>query len=121
MYLKYKDGDCEDAVVFLINELGHKDGADRFIYGVMEGLGLSGRNLVHYVHLFNKFHHHDDYSYANLLRTRKHFKNLAFTYLDDGDYKTFNSWIKHWSNLLIICRHSYPERWKIKNNFEDIR
>lgn len=119
MYLGYEEK--ENAVMYLLDKIGHKDGADRFIYGVKEGIGLSGKKLVHFVYMFEKYHHHNDYSYASLLRTRKHFKNLAFTYLDQGDFKLYNSWIKSWSNLLIICRQAYPEKWKIKNTFEDIR
>lgn len=120
MYVDFVDGKHKDAISFLIDRMGHRYGADKFILSARDALGLSGSRLVWWVGMFDKYHNHDDYSYPNLLKTRKHFKNLAFTYLDSGDYKTFESWIKNWSNTLIICRNAYPEKWLIKNS-EDIR
>jgi len=110
MYVENKD-----SVSYLIDKIGHKEGSDRFILAVRDGLGMSGSRLVWWVNMFDKYHNHDDYTYANLLRTRKHFKNIAFTYLDSGDYKMFTSWIKNWANVLIVCRHAYPEKWSIKS------
>lgn len=120
MYVDFESGNQKDAVSLLINKIGHKDGSDRFILAVRDGLNMSGSRLVWWVNMFDKYHKHEDYSYANLLKTRKHFKNIAFTYLDSGDYKMFGSWIKNWSNTLIVCRHAYPEKWLAKN-LEDIK
>lgn len=106
----------KDAVWELMEKIGHKEGSDRFILAVRDGLSMSGSRLKWWVNMFDKYHNHDDYSYANLLKTRKHFKNIAFTYLDSGDYKMFESWIKNWSNTLIVCRHAYPEKWSAKNS-----
>jgi hypothetical protein len=120
MYVDFVEGEHKDAVLYLIDKIGEKEGSDRFILAVRDGLGMSGSKLVWWVNMFDKYHNHGDYTYANLLRTRRHFKNIAFSYLDSGDYKMFNSWIKNWSNVLVICRHAYPEKWLIKNS-EDIR
>jgi hypothetical protein len=120
MYVDFVEGEHKDAVLYLINKIGQKEGSDRFILSVRDGLGMSGDKLVWWVNMFNKYHKHSDYSYANILRTRRHFKNIAFSYLDSGDYKMFSSWIKNWSNVLVICRHAYPEKWLVKN-LEDIR
>lgn len=107
--------DKKDAVTDLINSMSHITGSDRFILGSRDGLGFSGSKLVWWVDIFSKYHKHDDYSYEALLMTRKHFKNIAFTYLDNGNYTMFNSWIKNWANVLIVCRHAYPEKWTTKN------
>ena len=116
MYIEYMErSDKQDAVTYLIDKLGHLDGSDRFILAVRDGLGLSGNRLVWWIDTFHKYHNHEDYSYANILRTRRHFKNIAFSYLDSNNYKMFNSWIRNWSNTLIICRHAYPEKWSVKN------
>lgn len=120
MYLKYMESAEKDAVKFLIDNLGHIEGADKFILGSRDALKLSGQKLVWWVDMFNKYHKHDDYSYESLLMTRKHFKNVAFTYLDNSNYDVFNSWIRNWSNVLIICRYSYPEKWSVKS-FETIK
>jgi hypothetical protein len=111
MYVENKD-----SVSHLIDKFGHMEGSDRFILAVRDGLGMSGNRLVWWVNMFDKYHNHEDFTYANLLRTRKHFKNIAYTYLDSGDYKMFTSWIKNWSNLLIVCRHAYPDKWLVKNS-----
>jgi hypothetical protein len=116
MYIEYIDGENKDAISFLIDKIGKKEGSDRFILAVRDGLNMSGDKLVWWVDLFNKYHNHDDYSYANILRTRRHFKNIAFTYLDSGNYKMFNTWIRNWSNMLIVCRHAYPEKWSVKTS-----
>jgi hypothetical protein len=118
MYLTEDKG--KDEVWTLMDKIGHKEGSDRFIIAVRDGLEMSGSKLTWWVNMFDKYHNHEDYTYNNILRTRKHFKNIAFTYLDCGDYKMFNSWIKNWSNVLIVCRHAYPEKWSVKS-LEDIR
>lgn len=115
MYLKFIDGENKDAIMFLMNEIGHVEGSDRFILGCRDALGLYDEKLVWWIDLFSKYHKHNDFSYESLLRTRKHFKNIAFTYLDNSNYNMFNTWIKNWSNVLIVCRHSYPEKWSVKN------
>lgn len=114
MYLVEDKG--KDEVRTLMDKIGHKEGSDRFILAVRDGLGMSGSRLVWWVNMFDKYHNHEDFTYANILRTRKHFKNIAYTYLDAGDYKMFTSWIKNWSNLLIVCRHAYPDKWLVKNS-----
>ena len=120
MYVDFIEGDNRDSVSFLFERIGHKEGSDKFILAVRDGLGMSESKLVWWVSMFDKYHKHEDYTYSNLLKTRKHFKNIAFTYLDSGDYNMFSSWIKNWSNLLIVCKYAYPEKWLVKN-LEDIR
>jgi hypothetical protein len=116
MYLEFVKNKHKDAVSFLIDKMGHKEGSDRFILAVRDGLGMSGQRLVWWVNTFDKYHKHENYTYNNILKTRRHFKNIAFTYLDSGDYKMFESWIKNWSNTLIVCRHAYPDKWLAKNS-----
>lgn len=120
MYLDYIEGNNKDAITFLIEKIGDREGADKFILAVKEGLNLSGEKLVWWIDIFNKYHQHDDYSYSNILKTRRHFRNIAFTYLDSCNYKMFHLWIKNWSNTLVVCRHAFPEKWSIRN-LEDIR
>jgi len=114
MYLDFIEGEQKDAVTFLVDRLGHKDGSDRFILAVKDSLRLSNQKLVWWIDIFNKYHNHPDYNYESLLRTRRHFKNIAFTCLDNGNYKMFNVWIKNWADLLVIFRYAYPERWETK-------
>lgn len=116
MYLEYKESSGTDATSFLIEKLCKKDGHDRLIFAAKESLGLGGDKLVWWVGMIDNYHAHPDFSYNNLLRTRKHFKNIAFSYLDKNDYKLFSAWIKNWSDLLIVCRHAYPELWESKNS-----
>jgi hypothetical protein len=120
MYLEYKESGEDDAVSFLIKKLCNKDYHDTLILSARDALNLSGDSLVWWVGMVDNYHKHPDFSYNNLLRTRKHFKNIAFSYLDDGNYEMFSRWIKNWSDLLIVCRYAFPELWESKNS-ETIR
>lgn len=121
MYVKFMDSGREDAVEFLIEELCKIDGHDRLILAAKDALRLSGPKLVWWVGMLHNYHKHPDFRYDNLLRTKKHFKNIAFSFLDEGNYKMFSVWVKNWSDLLIVCRHAYPELWEFKNSSETIR
>ena len=116
MYLEYKESEESDAVSFLVKKLCHKDKHDRLILSVRDSLNLSGDRLVWWVGMLNNYHVHPDFSYSNLIRTRKHFKNIAFSYLDDGNFDMFSRWIKNWSDLLIVCRYAYPDLWESRNS-----
>jgi hypothetical protein len=83
-----------------------------FVDASMNSLKLQGRDLVWWCGMVHKFHQHPDYTTESLMKTRKHFKNLALTYLNDQEYKTFKSWIGHWSDLLIVTNFMDPYLWE---------
>lgn len=102
----------EDAMEFLYSRFGVYDGGIDFVDAVHTALKKKGRDLIWFCGMFHNFHNHDDYTIENLLRTKKHIKNIALGYLNKQEYDLFNVWIKHWSNTLIVCNHIAPERWE---------
>jgi hypothetical protein len=104
-----------DEFVFLYKVFGDYDGGIQFVDASAEALKLSGRDLVWWCGMIKNYHHHPDYLPGSLVRTRKHFKNLALRYLNSGEYDTFKTWIRNWSNMLIVGNFLAPELWE---NFE---
>lgn len=90
---------------------GYKNGID-FVDSSAQSLKLSGRALVWWCGMIHNYHQHPDYTVENLLKTRKHFKNIALRYLNDQQYGVFKTWIDNWSNLLIVTNHLDPSLWE---------
>lgn len=125
---EYKElKDSVNAIEFLYGKFGDLNGGLDFIDAVHLGLKKTGRELVWFCGMFDNYHNHNDYSIDNLLRTKKHFKNVALGFLNKQEYDPFNTWIKNWSNTLIICNYIAPDRWEnVKDpvreelNFDDL-
>lgn len=109
---KWKQEGRPDAVEFLYEELGNTRGGIEFVDACRTALRLKAGDLVWWCGMIDNYHHHPDFSVDNLMRTMKHFKLMSRTFLNDKDYKSFKVWVNNWSDLMIVCNHLDPDRWK---------
>lgn len=113
MYSKFKQSN-ESPYDFLRKELSDVPGYEKFLDAMETAANIKPRDSVFWVGIFMKYHDHPTVEIDDLLRTKKHFKNLALTYLNQGDYALYRSWINNWSKLLAICHKIEPTAWQRK-------
>lgn len=101
-----------DATEFLYEKLGSARGGIEMVDAASKVLKLKGSELVWWCGMMHHYHHHPDYTVDNLMKTMKHFKNISKTYINNGDYKNFKVWVNNWSDLMIVCNHLDPDRWR---------
>jgi hypothetical protein len=104
-----------------VNELSDFEGCEKFVHSCKQVSKTDGIDLVGFVSTIMKYHNHDDLSIGSLIRTRKHFKNLAFTYLDKDEDEKFRSWMNNWIDMILICKKVNPNEWEKKRSFENTR
>lgn len=97
---------------FLYNHFSKFKGGIDFVDSSSTALQKSGSDLVWWCGMVSKYHQHPDYTPESLIKTRKHFKNVALRYLNEQDYVVFKSWIENWSNMLIVTNYMDPSLWE---------
>jgi hypothetical protein len=101
-----------EALPFLRDFFANIEGGIDFVHSSKEALKLKDRDLVWWCGMMHNYHQHPDYSTENLLKTRKHFKNIALGYLNSQEYGVFKTWISNWADLLIVTNYMNPHMWE---------
>ena len=123
MYHKFLNSglEPEQAEEYIVSELSNLKGCEKFVHSCKQVSNTDGIALVGFVSTIMKYHNHDDLSISSLIRTRKHFKNLAFTYLDRDEDDKFKAWMNNWVDMILICKKVNPNEWEKKRFLENTR
>lgn len=102
MYIKYNDS--TDALSYIKERLSKYPGSSEFADCLKYTTNKDGKDLVGLATTLVKYHRHDDLKIDSLLKSSAHFKNLAYSYLDEGRYDMFRLWIVNWSYMKGVCK-----------------
>lgn len=100
---KRKDEDF-DMENFLVASIGHLEGGHLLAKKLARTTHIVETSKVFLVDKLVSCSETGHVSLQDLIKVRVHFKNIAFSSLNEYDYANFNNWIRYYNWLLILCK-----------------